>query len=241
MNTHGASRVALTLAMAVGTATACSSSSKSASSSSSSTSATGSANASTKSAFCSAEITINKASVSANSDQDFLNVLKANQPAISALDQDAPAGKIGTEAKALAATAHKAIAANSTDPLNTVPRSYSSDIDGYCGVDGNGDPLPSYFGQGKGTKFCQVEAQLNAGTSNAQGPSDLLAFLKSHQDLVSQAATDVSSLPSPVQAETQTLITAVQKAIATNNPSLLETQDVQKGAMDSSLYCGEDQ
>lgn len=238
MNIQRNSRIVVTLAIAAGTAAACSSSSKP---STSPTSVAAPANASTKADFCSAEVTINKAGSNVSSAQDFLNVLKANGPAISTLDKDAPVGKIGTEAKALVSAANSALASNNPDALNNVPRSYSGDIDSYCGVDGNGDPLPSYFAQGKGSQFCDVDSQLNAGAGNAESPSDLLAFLKSHQDLVSQAAASMSSLPSPVQSETQTLITAVQRAIATNNADLLNGQDVQNGVTASSLYCGEDQ
>lgn len=225
---------AFVLALAVGMASACSSGSSS-SKSPSTTSAT------TKANFCSAEATINKASVSAHSPQDFLNVLKANGPAISTLDKDAPAGQVGSEARALVAAANKALAANSPDALDSVPHSYSGDIDSYCGIDGNGDPLPAYFAQGKGTPFCAAIDQINAGASNAQSASDILNFLKGHQQLLSQAGANDSNLPNPLKAEVQGLVSAAQKAVATDNADLLNSSAVQKGAMDASLYCGQDQ
>lgn len=224
------SRVAVALALVAGAGSACSSGG--------SKSSSGQSN---KAAFCAAEVTINRAGANASSPQDFLNVLKANGPAITALGKNAPSGKIGTEAKALVKAANTAVAANSTDALQNVPQSYSGDIDTYCGVDGNGDPLPAYFAQGKGTQFCAAEEQIDAGTSQAQSADDVLTFLKAHQSLVSQMAANSSNLPSTLKSEVQTLVSAAQQAIATNNSDPLNNADVQNDAADASLYCGENQ
>lgn len=193
-----------------------------------------------KSAFCGANIAIDKASANVNSAADFLAVIKAHRSQLDTMKSNLPPGSIGTEARQIVNAAEQAIAHNSANSLNNVPAAASGDLDTYCGVDSNGSPLPSYFGAGKGTTLCSVQAQINAGTTNAQGPSDVLAFLKAHQDLVSQFAAAVSSLPSSLMAEGQQLVTTAQQAIATNNANLL-TQATAKDGMDISLYCGENQ
>jgi len=224
------SRVAVAMVLVAGAGSACSSSGSKSSS-----------GQSTKAAFCSAEVTINKAGANASSAQDFLAVLKANGPAIAALGKNAPSGKIGTEAQALVKAADTAVASNNTDSLQNVPQSYSGDIDTYCGVDGNGDPLPAYFAQGKGTQFCAAETQIDAGTSQAQSADDVLNFLKAHQGLVSQVAANTSNLPGNLEPEVHTLVSSAQQAIATNSSDPLNSQDVQNAASDASLYCGENQ
>lgn len=193
-----------------------------------------------KSAFCGANVAIDKASSNVNSPAGFLSVLKAHQSQLDTMKSNLPAGSLGSEARAEVNAAEQAIAKNSTNAFNNVPSGAGGDLDTYCGVDVIGNPLPSYFATGKGTALCSVQGQINAGTSNAQGPSDVLTFLKAHQNLVSQFAAAVPSLPTSLVAEGQALVTSAQQAIATNNANLL-TQAIQKDGMDISLYCGENQ
>ena len=195
------------------------------------------ATTSQKAAFCAADVTLDKAGSAVNSPSAFLDVLKANPTAIAALQANAPSGKVGTEAKALVSAANSAVASNNANSLSQVPNSYGADVDTYCAVDGNGDPLPSYFGVGKGSAFCSVNDQISAGTTAAQSPADILVFLKAHQNLVNQVGNDLGSLPSSLKSEVQTLVATSQQAIATNNSNLL-TQAIGKDAMDADLYCG---
>jgi hypothetical protein len=193
-----------------------------------------------KSAFCGANIAIDKASANVNSQTDFVTVLKAHRSQLSTMQNNLPGGSLGTEARDEINAADQAIAKNSANPLNSIPSTAGGDLDTYCGVDGSGNPLPSYFAAGKGTALCSVNSKIDAGTANAQGPSDILAFLKAHQDLVSQFAADMSSLPSSLTEEGQQLVTSAQQAIATNNANLLN-QTVLTDAMDMDLYCGQNQ
>lgn len=190
-----------------------------------------------KTAFCAADVTLDKAGAAVTSSSGFLDVLKANTPAIAATQANAPSGKVGTEAKALASAANSAVASNNANALQQVPNSYSADVDTYCGVDGNGDPLPSYFRAGKGSAFCSVNDQISAGTTAAQGPADILVFLKAHQNLVNQVGNDLGSLPSSLKPEVQTLVTTTKQAIATNDSALL-TPGIGGDARDADLYCG---
>jgi hypothetical protein len=193
-----------------------------------------------KSAFCGANVAIDKASTNLTSPSGFLSVLKKHQAQLDTMKSNLPPGSLGTEARSEVNAAEKAIAQNSTNPFNSVPSGAGGDLDTYCGVDGSGSPLPSYFATGKGTALCSVQTQINAGVANASAPSEILAFLKAHQDLVSQFAAAVPSLPSSLRAEGQLLVTTAQQAIATNNPNLL-TPAIGKDATDVSLYCGQNQ
>ena len=196
----------------------------------------------TKAAFCAANVTLDKASSTVNSGAEFLTVLKQHSATLDTLQKNVPAGKIGTEAKALLQAARTAVATNNVNALEAPNlQSDGADIDTYCGVDGSGDPLPSYFGAGKGSNACQIQNQISAGTSNANGPADLLTFLSAHQNLVSQFAAAVPNLPASIKSQAQTLVTTVQQAIATHNADLLGTQAISNDAMNVSLYCGQNQ
>jgi hypothetical protein len=192
-----------------------------------------------KSAFCGANDAIDRAGANVNSAAGFLAVLKTHQAQLSTMKDNLPPGSVGAEARQLVNAAQQAVAQNSINPLNGGPTS-GGDVDTYCGVDGNGNPLPSYFATGKGTALCAANDQINAGTANVSTPSDILAFLKAHQNLVNQVGAALSSLPSSLTAEGQQLVTTAQQAIATNNPNLL-TPTIGKDAMDISLYCGHNQ
>lgn len=237
MNRLGTARAVSVLALVALGASACGGGSTGTQASSASTSAA----SGTKAAFCAADVTIDKAGAQAQSGSDFLSVLKNNAAALSDLQKNAPAGKVGTEAKALVQGADAAVAANDPSKLAQVPGSYGADVDTYCGVDGNGNILPSYFGAGKGTPICSVNSQINAGTNAAQSPADVLAFLKAHPNLVSQFAADVADLPGSIKSTAQSLVSTAQQAIATNNADLLSTNAVTTESMDVSLYCGQNQ
>lgn len=196
---------------------------------------------STKTAFCAADVTIDKAGAQAMTAGDFLTVLKNNSAALNAMKQDAPSGQVGTEAKALVGSAESAVAANSASDLASIPNSYGADIDTYCGVDGSGDALPAYFGTGKGTQFCSVNEQISAGTNSAQSGSDVLTFLKAHQSLVDQFAAQVPNLPSSIKSTARSLVSSAEQAIASNNADLLSSSAVTTDAMDVGLYCGQNQ
>lgn len=217
--------------LAFGTAACSSSGSTNASSTSTTTN--------TKVAFCAANKTIDKAGASVSSAAGFLAVLKANTAALDALNKNAPSGKVGNDTHQVVSAARSAIAANNPDLLNTPAlNAVGPDLDTYCGVDGQGNPLPAYFGAGKATAICSVVTQLDAGTNNAPDAAAVLAFLKAHQSLITQFVADIPSLPGSLQSEAQALASTARSAIASNNPATIGTPAVQKESGDVDLYCG---
>lgn len=196
------------------------------------------ASASTKAAFCAADIKLDKVTGSAGSLEQVLSVLKDNAGTLSTLRANAPSGKIGTETKALLQTIDSAEASNNTNLLQSVPPSYGGDLDTYCGVDANGNPLPAYFAHGKGSSFCQAVAQIDNGTAQAQSADDVLTFLKGHQALLSQAAAGDGGLPSPVNTEAQSFLAASQQAVSSNSSAPLQNDQLGTDIGDMDLYCG---
>ncbi len=197
---------------------------------------------STKSAFCAANVKLDKASANVTSDAGFLAVLKANSADLDALDNNAPAGKVGQEVRALVKAARAAVAAGNANALNSPSLdSAGSDVDTYCGVDGNGDPLPPYFAAGKGSAFCSVAGSINQGTSSATSSTGVLTFLAAHQTLINQYATYVPNLPTSVRSDAQSLVTTSRAAIAANNASLLGTAAVENASASVALYCGQNE
>src|ERR1700688_1703710 len=85
-----------------------------------------------KQAFCAANEKIDKASANVTSAAGFLVVLKANSAALDAMENNAPAGKVGTEARALIGQARSAVKANNVNILNTASNN-GGDVDTYCG------------------------------------------------------------------------------------------------------------
>jgi hypothetical protein len=195
-----------------------------------------------KTAFCAADKRLDKAGATVTSEAGFLRVLKANPSALRTLRKDAPAGKVGHQARALAKDAEAAVASNSASRLNDPSLdSAGADVDTYCRVDGTGNPLPQDFAKGKGTAFCAVSNSINEGTQAATNEAGILAFLAANQTLVNQYAFYVPHLPSPVRTDAQTLVTTARAAIAANSPASLETRAVSRASTAVQLFCGENQ
>jgi hypothetical protein len=204
------------------------------SSNSSTTSTTANA-ASTKAAFCGFNITLDKAGSTVTSDADFLNVLKANKAAIDGMANNLPSA-VKAQAQAIINAARTAVANNSTSGLD-VP-SLNTDggaLDTFCGVQGDGTPLPADFAAGKGSGFCADEAALSSGLGNAATPADALSFLKANQAKITDFAANI---PSAVQSDGQTLVAAANAALAANDGTLIQTQAVQTAGNNVDLYCG---
>jgi hypothetical protein len=194
--------------------------------------------ASSKGAFCGADIKLDKVTASAGSLQQVLTILEGNAGTLSTLQANAPSGKIGTETKALLQAIHSAEASNNANSLQSVPQTYGGDLDTFCGVDASGDPLPAYFAHGKGSPFCGVAAQIDSGTAQAQTADDVLTFLKGHQTLLTQAAADDGGLPSPVKSEAQSFVAASQQAVSSNSSAPLQNGQLGTDLSDIDLYCG---
>jgi hypothetical protein len=194
--------------------------------------------ASVKRSFCGANTAIDKASANVTSAAGFLAVLKAHRSQLNTMKSNLPSGSLGTEARQIVNAADQAIAQNSANPLNNTPS--GADLDTYCGVDGNGDPLPSYFATGKGTTFCNGFLPIFQGVSNANTPADVLNVLVSHKTQLAQLATEVSSLPNSIQSKANATVNKAQTAIAQNSAASLK-QNGGGSAQDVALYCGQNQ
>jgi hypothetical protein len=83
-----------------------------------------------------------------------LAAAKANVSTIDKLAADIPTGSsVEPAARTAVAGIRAAIAANDASELPD-PQANNGAIDTYCRVDGEGNPLPSYFGSGASSTFC---------------------------------------------------------------------------------------
>ncbi len=193
-------------------------------------------------AFCAADKSLDRASANVSSKSGFLRVLKAHPSALRTIANDAPAGKLGRQARSLAKAAEAAVASNSATRLNDPSLdSAGADVDTYCRIDGTGNPLPRDFAKGRGTAFCAVSSSINAGTQAATNEAGVLAFLAGNQTLINQYDFYVPHLPSPVRTDAQTLVTTARAAIAANSPAALETRAVSRASTAVRLFCGQNQ
>ena len=127
-----------------------------------------------KTALCSANEAIDKATASVSSTAGLLAVLKTHAADINTMKKDAPAGAVGATVKRVVAAADSAIASGNANALNSVPNGGA--VDTYCGVDGEGVPLPKYFATGKGTTFCATFVPIYQGVATASSPAFHWAF-----------------------------------------------------------------
>jgi hypothetical protein len=191
-----------------------------------------------KSAFCGGNDAIDKASANVTTDAAFLTVLKAHRSQLDTMKNNLPAGSLGTEARQIINAAARAIAQNSTNPLNNTPS--GADLDTYCGVDGSGEPLPSYFATGQGTTFCNGFLPIYQAANNASNSTELLNVFISNKAQIAQLATEVSSLPSSIQAKASATVSQAQTVIAQNSVASL-SQSPNGPAQYVALYCGQNQ
>ncbi|HEY1988734.1 MAG TPA: hypothetical protein VGG43_04665 [Acidimicrobiales bacterium] len=208
-------------------------------SSNSSTTSTTVAATNTKTVFCGYNITLDKGSVNVQSEADFLAYLKANQTLLNNLAKSIPNDSIKAQATTLLNAAKKAVSENNVNALNDPAiQGDGAAVDTYCGVAGDGTPLPADFGAGKGNALCADEAVLSAGEGNAQTPADALAFLAANQAKINDFAANIPSVPADVQAAATTLVTTARAAIAANDPNQITSQAVQDASNTIDLYCG---
>jgi len=207
-----------------------------ASCSSSSSTPAHAASTTSKAAFCKGNDAIDVASANVTSNAGFLAVLKSHTADITAMEENAPSGHLGSEVKATVKISKQAIATNNAALLNNAPN--GADIDTYCGVDGNGNPLPAYFAQGAHTSFCTSFNPLVAAISNTAGnPTQIVAVLKSHAALITQLQGEASSVPSSVRSDVTALLSKAQTVLSTGSAAAVGQG--QGYFMEVSLYCGD--
>lgn len=193
-----------------------------------------------KSAFCGANIAIDKAGANVNSEAGFIAVLKSHKSQLETMKSNYPGGSLGNEARQIVNAAEQAIATNSASALSNVPAATGGALDTYCGVDGSGNPLPSFFAAGKGTAFCNGFLPVYQAVGNANTPTDAVNALVTNKAQIAQLATEVPSLPSAVQPKASATISIAQQVIAQNSAAPLQ-QSGNGPASTVALYCGQNQ
>ena len=191
-----------------------------------------------KAAFCGANESIDRASTNVNSQAGFLAVLKSHSHDLAIMKKNAPRGSLGQTVQAVISAAEAAISSNNTNDLNNV--SGGASIDTYCGVDGNGSPLPTYFGKGKASAFCSTFLPIFQAVSNATGPASVLAALTANKAQVNQLASELLTLPKAIKAKATTTVDKAQTAITTNSAAAIQGNG-SGAAQDVALYCGQNE
>lgn len=192
-----------------------------------------------KTVFCGANDTIDRASANVMTNSGFLAVLKSHTNDLAIMKKDSPPGALGQTVQQLVSAAQAAVSSNNANALNSLPNGAS--VDTYCGVQGNGDPLPPYFGAGKTTTFCSAFVPIWQATQNAPNQAGVLSVLTAHQAQVKQLASELSTLPQSIKAKATAAVDKTQKAIATNNPSAIGGGNGGGPASYVALYCGQNQ
>ena len=194
----------------------------------------GAATHGSKAAFCGANDSIDRASANVTTAAGFLSVLKTHTHALTIMKENAPGGSLGRLAKTLANDAEAAISADNANALNNLPDGGA--VDTYCGVDGNGKPLPKYFGTGKTTAFCSTFIPIYEAVGNATSEAAALAALTADQAQITQLATELPTLPKSIRATATAAVNKAQTAITTQTMTQGNGNDA---AADVALYCGE--
>jgi hypothetical protein len=198
----------------------------------------GAAEHASKAAFCSASDSIDRAGANVTSNAGFLAVLKTHTHDLAIMKEDAPPGALGQTVKEVVSDAEAAISSNNANALNNAPD--TGTVDTYCGVNGNGGPLPSYFGAGKTTSFCSTFLPIYQAVSNAPNTAGVLAALMAHQSQVSQLASELSTLPKSIKAKATTTVDKAQAAIKANSAAAIKGNG-SGSAPDVALYCGQNE
>lgn len=86
---------------------------------------------------------------------------------------------------------------------------------------------------GAGTRFCANASSLAALATNGSGSE--VAFLKAHETQIDELRHHA---PAAVKADVNTFVTAVDRAIAANNPALVNTGAVNHASSEMKTYCG---
>jgi len=192
-----------------------------------------------KQSFCTANDALDKASANVTTDSGFMAVLKAHRGEIETMIENVPGGTIGAEARMLLDAVKAAIASGDVGNLTSPTlNAAGADIDTYCGVDGDGDPLPSYFAAGKASSFCSVFGPIQSAVSDASSATQVLAALKSDQSQVAELGSDAAALPAAVRSQARDLVDITESAISSNSTAPLQTSQGARYFTAVQLYCG---
>lgn len=191
-----------------------------------------------KAAFCRADVAVDRASSNATSAAAFITVLKAHKQDLTTMAKNAPSGTLGRLAKKLVATAETAAATGNPSPLANVQ---GGPIDTYCGVDGRGRPLPSFFNRGKGTAYCTNFLPIYRGVAAASSNAAVLSAFTTHKAQVEQLAADAPKVPASVRSAATTMAQKSKSIVDSPTPSISAVQALASAAGTLALYCGQNQ
>lgn len=189
-----------------------------------------------KAAFCRASIAIDRAGANVTSGTGFIAVLKAHKQDLATMAKNAPPGSVGTLAKKLVAIAHTAITTNNPNVLANVQ---GGPVDTYCGVNGKGTPLPTYFNTGKGTAFCSNFLPIYKGVATATTDAAVLSAFTDHKSQVEQLAANASKVPASVRSAAATMAQTSKSIV--KSPSISSVESLAPSALKLALYCGQNQ
>jgi hypothetical protein len=191
-------------------------------------------------AFCGADDTIDRDTANVDSAAGFVKALKAHKHQIDVMKANLPSGAVGKDAKKLVTIAESVIAGGNPSKFFDAAGNSSGAIDTYCGVQGNGQPLPAYYKQGAKTSFCKTFLPVFEAVSNASSDAATLSAITSHQTQINQLASELSTLPNSIKTQATGLITTAQSAIAANSATPIDN-DTSDNPANVALYCGQNQ
>jgi hypothetical protein len=193
-----------------------------------------------KGAFCGADDTIDRDTANIDSAAGFVKALKAHKHQIDVMKANLPSGSVGKDAKKLLHIAESVIAGGNPNQFFAAAGNSSGDIDTYCGVQGNGQPLPGYYKKGANTSFCKTFLPVYEAVSNASSDAATLSAVTSHQTQINQLASELPTLPKSIKAQATGLIQTAESAIAANSATPI-MNDASDNPADVALYCGQNQ
>jgi hypothetical protein len=190
--------------------------------------------------FCAADDSIDRDTVNVDSEAGFVKALKAHKHQIDTMKANLPSGSVGKDAKKLVNIAESVIAGGNPNQFFAAAGESSGAIDTYCGVQGNGQPLPGYYNKGAKTAFCKTFLPVFEAASNAPSDAATLAAVTAHQTDLNELASELSTLPKSIKAQASEAVDTAQSAIASKSAAPL-TSESNKSAADVALYCGQNE
>ena len=201
-------------------------------------SAAGAEEHASKAAFCSANDSIDRASANVNSNAGFLAVLKKHSHDLTDPEGERPGGSDGSDRQRGGRRGGGGNLFQQRQRSHNIPDGGS--IDTYCGVNGNGAPLPSYFGTGKATAFCSTFLPIFEAVGNAPNAAGVLRALTADKSQISQLASELTTLPKSIKAKATTTVDKAQAAITSDNAAAIRGNG-SGSAQDVALYCGQNE
>jgi hypothetical protein len=204
------------------------------------TSTAGASEYASKAAFCGANNAIDRESANVESVTGFLNVLKSHPNQWDAMKKNVPSGALGATVRKLISAVESAQNTGNTGAFSNALSTSGGNVDTYCGVEGDGKPLPAYFNEGTKTAFCKAFLPVYEAVGYESSNEAALSALTAHQTQISQLASELTTLPEPVKAKATLLVNTAQTAIIAKNAAPV-TNDHSSNGPDVALYCGQNQ